>query len=221
MIRHYGSYPKRMIRQYVIHPTIQKVGAFENSYPLWYTLPKSSTGVYGFLKIHWAIPSKNGVAQFPSASKGPCIRTLALLLAGPANYILYLLQLSVLLLPYSTEQDRLDSRRLGAGDRENVLFYFFFIFLKIFCCNFLSSSFFFYSSIKQYITSNLLFLPLCAGPVNLTTFPGGYSTFILVYVCGPKGRKWGLKERVGTENRGLKELFFFFFFFCFFIFLKK
>ena len=28
----------------------------------------------------------------------------------------------------------------------------------------------------------------------------GYSTFILV--CGPKGRKWGLKERVCTKNRG-------------------
>ena len=32
----------------------------------------------------------------------------------------------------------------------------------------------------------------------------GYSTFILVYVYGPKDRKWGLKERIGTKNRGLK-----------------
>ena len=34
--------------------------------------------------------------------------------------------------------------------------------------------------------------------------PGGYSTFILVEVCGPKGRNWGFKERIGTKNRGLK-----------------
>ena len=29
--------------------------------------------------------------------------------------------------------------------------------------------------------------------------PRGYSTFILVQMCGPKGRKWGLKDRVGTK----------------------
>ena len=34
--------------------------------------------------------------------------------------------------------------------------------------------------------------------------PGGYSTLILIEVCGPKGRNWGLKERIGTKNRGLK-----------------
>ena len=33
--------------------------------------------------------------------------------------------------------------------------------------------------------------------------PGGTQPFILVKVCGPKGRKWGLKKRVGTKNKGL------------------
>ena len=37
---------------------------------------------------------------------------------------------------------------------------------------------------------------------------GGYSTFILVLVCGPKSHKWGPKEQVGTKNSGLKELTF-------------
>ena len=39
----------------------------------------------------------------------------------------------------------------------------------------------------------------------------GVLNLILVLVCGPKGHKWGLKERIGTKNRGLKNLFFFFF----------
>ena len=37
--------------------------------------------------------------------------------------------------------------------------------------------------------------------------PGGYSTFILVEVCSPKGRNWGLKERIGTK-KGIKKLIF-------------
>ena len=31
---------------------------------------------------------------------------------------------------------------------------------------------------------------------------GGVLNF---QMCGPKGRKWGLKERVGTKNRGLTD----------------
>ena len=98
----------------------------------------------------------------------------------------------------------LDSRRLGAGDSKNYLFFFFYFFyfsffFFLFCffsfCFFyffifpfyffFYFSFFFYffffpfflifffclSSIKKNIINNLLFLPLCAGPVKPTIFP--------------------------------------------------
>ena len=37
---------------------------------------------------------------------------------------------------------------------------------------------------------------------------GGYSTFILVGICGLKGRKWGLVEGIGAKFGGLAELLF-------------
>ena len=54
----------------------------------------------------------------------------------------------------------LDSRRLGAGDSKNDLFFFFLNFF--FSLLFLN---------QGKITNNLLFLPLCAGPVKPTIFP--------------------------------------------------
>ena len=94
----------------------------------------------------------------------------------------------------------LDSRRLGAGDSKNYLFFFFFFifyfsffffflfffFFSLFFFFFFYFSFFFIfpfffffiflffffffclSSIKKNIINNLLFLPLCAGPVKPT-----------------------------------------------------